>query len=86
MKINITNQSGGVKAFLSGFKTDEISAKIEACKNGECECSCDPEMMRKIESIDVASVEGGSTITIMGDVDAQTLAPMMQECLLGEQK
>jgi len=86
MKINITNQSGGVKAFLSGFNTEELSSKIEACKNGQCECSCDPEMMRKIESIDVADAEGGSTITIMGEVDAQTLAPMMQECLLGNNK
>jgi len=82
MKINITNQPSGVKAFLSGFNTEELSAKIEACKSGECACACDPAMMRKIESIDVASAEGGSTITITGDVDAQTLAPMMQECLL----
>lgn len=86
MKINITNQTNGVQAFLSGFKTEEINAKIEACKNGECACSCDMEIMQKIESIDVASVEGGSTITINGDVDAQTLAPMMQECLLGEKQ
>lgn len=26
------------------------------------------------------------TITIMGDLDAQSLAPMMQECLIGETK
>lgn len=86
MKINITNQSNGVKAFLTGFKSEELSAKIEACKSGECECSCDPSLMQKIKSIDVTSSEGGSTITITGDVDAQTLAPMMQECLIGENK
>lgn len=84
MKIDITNQTGGVKAFLGGFSTEELNAKIEACKNGECACSCDPAMMQKIESINVASVEGGSTITITGDVDAQTLAPMMHECLIGD--
>jgi len=86
MKIEITNQTGGVKAFLSGFSTEELSAKIEECKSGECSCNCDPAMMQKIESIDLESVDGGSTITITGDVDAQTLAPMMQECLIGERQ
>lgn len=84
MKIDITNQNNGVKAFLTGFNTEELNAKIEACKNGECACSCDPSMMQKIESINLVMVEGGSTLTITGDVDAQTLAPMMQECLIGE--
>ena len=83
MKIEISNQKNGVKAFLSGFSTEELSDKIEECKTGECSCNCDPAMMQKIESIDLESVDGGSTITITGDVDAQTLAPMMQECLIG---
>ncbi|HEX5329268.1 hypothetical protein [Sulfuricurvum sp.] len=86
MKIEITNQTNGIKAFLGGFSTEELSAKIEACKTGECSCNCDPAMMQKIESIDLESVDGGSTITITGDVDAQTLAPMMQECLLGDKQ
>ncbi len=86
MKIEITNQSNGVKAFLSGFSTEELSAKIEACKTGECSCNCDPSMMQKIESIDLVSVDGGSTITITGDVNAQTLAPMMHECLIGDKQ
>jgi len=84
MKIEMINHTGGVKAFLGGFSSEELSAKIEACKGGECACNCDPEMMQKIESIDLATVEGGATITITGDVDAQTLAPMMQNCLIGE--
>lgn len=84
MKIEMINHTGGVKAFLGGFSTEELSAKIEACQNGQCECACDPAMMQKIESIDLVSVDGGSTITITGDVNAQTLAPMMQECLIGD--
>lgn len=80
------NHTGGVKAFLGGFNTEELSAKIEACKSGECACACDPEIMQKIEGIELSSVEGGSTITITGDVNAQTLAPMMQECLIGDKK
>lgn len=86
MIMNITNQKDGVKAILSGFKTDELNAKIELCKSGECACSCDPAMMQKIKSIDVAGQDGFATITITGDVDAQTLAPMMQECLIGEKQ
>lgn len=86
MILNITNQKDGVIASLSGFKTDELNAKIELCKNGECVCSCDPEMMQKIKSIDVTGQDGFATITITGDVDAQALAPMMQECLIGEKQ
>lgn len=86
MKIDITNQKNGVKAFLSGFSTEELGNKIEACQNGECDCDCDPSIMQKIEKIDLAAVNGGATITITGDVDAQTLAPMMKECLLGDKQ
>lgn len=86
MKIEIMNYTGGVKAFLGGLSTEELSTKIEACQNGQCECACDPTIMNKIEGIELSSVEGGSTITITGDVDAQTLAPMMQECLIGEKQ
>lgn len=86
MKIELTNQTNGVKAFLSGFTTQELGAKIESCQNGQCDCDCDPALMRKIEGIELSTVEGGATITITGDVDAQTLAPMMQECLLGEKQ
>lgn len=86
MKIEMMNHTGGVKAFLGGFSTEELSAKIEACQNGQCQCACDPTIMNKIEEIELSSVEGGSTITITGDVDAQTLAPMMQECLIGEKQ
>lgn len=84
MKIEVTNQTNGVKAFLSGFSTQELGAKIEACQNGQCECNCDPELMKKIEGIDLVAVEGGSILTVTGDVDAQTLEPMMQECLIGD--
>ncbi len=86
MKIEMMNHTGGVKAFLGGFSTDELSAKIQACQNGECACDCDPSIMQKIEGIELSSVEGGSTITITGNVDAQTLAPMMKECLLGDKQ
>jgi len=83
MKIDITNQSGGVKAFLSGFSTEELSAKIIACPTGQCDCECDPAVMEKITNIELSSEAGGATITVTGDVDAHTLEPMMKECLLG---
>jgi len=86
MKIEMIKHTGGVKAFLSGFSTQDLHVKIEACKIGECVCECDPEIMQKIKSIELAEVEGGSTITIEGDIDAQTLAPMMQECLMTQKR
>ena len=86
MKIDITNQANGVKAFLGGFSTEELSAKIEACQSGHCDCACDSELMQKIEGIELVSVDGGSMLTVLGDVDAQTLEPMMQSCLIGDKQ
>ncbi|MDO9208295.1 MAG: hypothetical protein Q7T91_08585 [Sulfuricurvum sp.] len=86
MKIDITNQTNGVKAFLSGFSTEELGAKIEACQSGNCDCVCDPALMQKIEGIELVTVDGGSMLTVIGDVDAETLAPMMKECLIGDRQ
>lgn len=86
MKIDITNQKNGVKARLSGFSTNDVESKIEACQNGQCGCDCDPSVMEKIEGIELTNENGGTTVTVTGDVDAATLAPMMQSCLIGEEQ
>lgn len=78
----INNTQTGVKAVLQGFKAQDLQDKIDACKEGSCSCSCDPQMMQKITNIEVASESNGASITITGDVNAQELAPMMQGCLL----
>ena len=78
----VTNTNKGVKAFITGFKTEELSAKIEACKNGACSCDCDPQMMQKIDNIEVSSENGGTSITVTGNVNAKELEPLMKECLL----
>ena len=78
----VTNTDKGVKAFITGFKTEELSAKIEACKSGACSCDCDPQMMQKIDNIEVSSENGGTSIVVTGDVDAKELEPLMKECLL----
>jgi hypothetical protein len=86
MNINISNTKNGVKATLTGFSATELGAKIEACQTGNCDCNCDPAVMEKITGIDLKEENGGTTLTVTGDVDAQTLAPMMQSCLIGESK
>ena len=78
----VNNTDKGVKAFLTGFKTEDLSAKIDACKDGECSCDCDPELMQRIDNIEVSSEDNGTSIVITGDVDAKELEPLMRECLL----
>lgn len=78
----VQNTTSGVKATLTGFNTEELSAKIDECKSGECSCSCDPSVMQKIENIEVKGEDGKTSITITGDVDKELLKPMMKECLL----
>lgn len=80
--LKVKNTKNGVSAFLSGFKTEDIAAKIEACKDGKCECSCDSEIMGKIQNIELLESEDGANIVITGDVNADTLAPLMKECFL----
>lgn len=78
----VNNTDKGVKAFIGGLKAEDISLKVQECKDGNCSCDCDPEMMQKIENIEVKSEKDGASITITGDVDAKELEPMMKECLL----
>ena len=78
----IENTNNGVKAVLTGFNTQELSTKIDECKNGECSCSCDPEIMNKISNIEVGSEDDTTSITITGNIDKEELEPMMKECLL----
>ena len=82
----IDNTANGINATLTGFKKEDLTAKIEACKEGSCECSCDPELMKKIENIEVTGSGSETNITVTGDIDAETIAPMMQECLLDNNK
>ena len=86
MRIDITNQKNGVKAVLTGFSTNELESKIEACQNGQCDCDCDPVIMQKIEGIHLATDTEGAVLTVTGDVDVDTLAPMMESCLIGDQQ
>lgn len=78
----VQNTKSGVKATLTGFNTKELSDKIDECKSGECSCSCSPEIMDKIQNIEVADENRSTSITITGDVDKEELEPMMKECLL----
>ncbi len=80
--LKVKNTKNGVSAFLSGFKTEDIAAKIEACKNGKCECSCDSEIMGKIQNIELLESENGANIVITGDISADKLTPLMKECFL----
>lgn len=82
----VNNTKNGISATLTGFKKEDISARIEACQEGSCECACDPEMMKKIEKIEVTGNADTTNITVSGDIDAETIAPMMQECLLNNTK
>jgi len=78
----VTNTNTGVNAVLTGFDTKELSEKIAECQSGECACSCSPEIMSKIENIEVSGENSQTTISITGDVKAEELEPMMKECLL----
>jgi len=78
----INNTDTGVKAFITGFKTQELSAKIRECQEGQCSCSCDPQIMQKIQNIQVRSQGEGTNIIITGDVDSKELEPLMRGCLL----
>lgn len=84
MNIDIKDNGNGITAVLSGFNTADINSKIEACKSGNCSCDCDPSVMEKIENIEVSQLGDKTQISVMGAVDAATIAPMMQSCLMGD--
>lgn len=78
----VSNTANGISATLTGFKKEDVTARIEACQEGSCECACAPEVMKKIKNIEVSGSDSETNITVTGDIDAETIAPMMQECLL----
>ena len=80
--IKIQGTAKGISATLTGFKKEDIASKIAACQEGSCECACDPEIMSKIEDIQITGNDSETNITVIGDLDAESIAPMMQECLL----
>jgi len=80
--LKVYNIEKGVQAVLRGFNKEELSIKIAQCQSGECSCSCTPEVMKKIQNIEVSSEHKATYITIIGDVRIEDLAPMMKECLL----
>lgn len=80
--LKVNNIDNGVKAFLGGFKAENINAKVQECVDGNCSCDCDPQMMEKIKNIEVSSEKNGASITVTGDVKAEELEPMMRGCLL----
>ena len=82
----INNTTNGISATLSGFNMKDVSAKIEACQEGSCVCACDPEVMKKIEKIEITGDNNETKIVVTGDLDADTIAPMMQACLIGDNK
>jgi len=78
----VIDTQNGVKVFLGGLKAEEINAKVQECQDGQCSCACNPQMMQKIEKVEVSTEENGTSITITGEVSAKELEPMMKECLL----
>jgi len=84
MRIDITNHKNGVKAILTGFSNHELETKIGACQNGQCQCDCDPVIMQKIEGISLDTEAEHAVLTVTGDVDVDSIAPMMESCLIGD--
>ena len=85
MNINVKQKQNGITAVLSGFDIADVSGKVEACKAGSCACDCDTGVMERIEDINITQIDGKIQIDVTGAVDAATIAPMMQSCLMGEQ-
>ena len=81
--IKMTELENGVNARLTGFSAQTLEEKVRECREGSCSCDCDPAVMAKIEDVRVTATEEGAEIRITGAVDARTLAPMMESCLLG---
>ena len=76
----IDNTANGISATLTGFKKEDLTAKIEACQEGACECACDPEVMKKIENIEVNGCGREKKTTVTLDIAAENSATLMKEC------
>lgn len=85
MQIKFQQQSKGFSATFSGLNPQEVNKKVQECREGNCSCDCSPEVMQKIENIEVAACQEGTKITITGDVSIESIAPMMHSCLMDKE-
>ncbi len=82
MNIKFKENSNGFSAIISGVDKNLITTKVNECKDGNCSCNCDIEIMNKIENVEVLEIDGKTEIKITGEVTKEMLAPMMEECLI----
>ncbi|MDY0194871.1 MAG: hypothetical protein WC253_05230 [Sulfurovaceae bacterium] len=86
MNIKFKENTKGISALINGFSVEELNKKVSDCKDGNCSCNCSPEIMEKIENIEVCSHKDGAEIKITGDIKVQNIAPMMEKCFISNDR
>ena len=82
-EVKISDTSRGADVHINGgVKFSEIEALAQSCSDGSCDCS--PEMMNKIDDIQVSGKDGDVKITLQGkEVNAKEIQSCMSGCDCG---
>lgn len=78
--VKITNVNKGVGIAIKGdVKFSDIEAMTQDCSDGNCDCS--PEMMSKVDNIQVTGKDGDVNITLQSkELKAKDIESCMGEC------
>lgn len=80
----VLKTDNGVNINLTGnIKKDDVQNMLNSCEGEECSCSCNPEMLEKIEDKMVSGKNGKVTISLVGkEIEVSDIEKALEGCNL----
>ena len=67
VKTTVEKVNDGVSVnFVGDIQKSQIDGMVEECSSGNCSCSCDTDMLSKVEGMSVSGSNGNVTINLKG--------------------
>ena len=88
VKTTVNKVNNGVDInFIGSVEKSQIDNMVGECSSGKCSCSCDTDMMSKVEGMSVDGVNGNVTIHLKGEsLNKSDIETAVNSCFTEEEK
>ena len=88
VKTTVNKVDNGVDInFVGSVEKSKIETMVGECSSGKCSCSCDTDMMSKIDGMSVDGINGDVTIHLKGNsLNKNEIETAVNGCLTEEEK